>query len=116
MEANSGRFLHYSGSGIIEVKCEKMYIVDLTATVIHLKQKYEIRQQLYDSNNWYLKKERTFLKLKAFTQQKNKKMKRQPIEWNKILANDMTNNELIVNIYKQLIQFNIKKSNNLIKK
>jgi hypothetical protein len=51
MEANSGRFLHYSGSGIIEVKCEKMYIVDLTATVIHLKQKYEIRQQLYDSNN-----------------------------------------------------------------
>ena len=43
-------------------------------------------------------------------------MKRQPIEWNKILANDMTNNELIVNIYKQLIQFNIKKSNNLIKK
>ena len=43
-------------------------------------------------------------------------MKRQPTEWNKILANDMTNNELRVNIYKQLIQFNIKKSNNLIKK
>lgn len=36
MEANSGRFLHDSGSGIIlfEVKCDKMYIVDLSATVV----------------------------------------------------------------------------------
>ena len=36
MEANSGRFLYYSGSGIIlfEVKCDKMYIVDVCAPVI----------------------------------------------------------------------------------
>lgn len=36
MEANSGRFLHDSGSGVIlfEVKCDKMYIVDLSATVV----------------------------------------------------------------------------------
>lgn len=35
MEANSGRFLYYSGSGIIlfEVKCDKMYFVDMSATV-----------------------------------------------------------------------------------
>ena len=43
-------------------------------------------------------------------------MKRQPTEWEKIFANDMTNKELISNIYKQLIQFNIQKTNSLIKK
>ena len=38
------------------------------------------------------------------------KMKRQLIEWEKIFANDITDKELIYNIYKQLIQFNIKKT------
>ena len=34
----------------------------------------------------------------------------------KEFANDMTDKGLVSNIYKQLIQFNIKKANNLIKK
>ena len=38
-----------------------------------------------------------------------KLIKSQPTEWKKIFANDMTNKWLIANIYKQLIQLNIKK-------
>ena len=61
---------------------------------------------------------RDLIKLKSFctTKETISKMKRQPSEWEKIIANEATDKELILKIYKQLMQLNTRKINNPIKK
>ena len=60
---------------------------------------------------------RDLIKLKAFHSKGNySKVKRQPSEWEKIIANETTDKVLISKIYKQLIQLNARKTNNAIKK
>ena len=58
------------------------------------------------------------IKLKSFCTMKEtiSKMKRQPSEWEKIIANETFDKGLISKIYKQLIQLNTRKTNNPIKK
>ena len=63
-------------------------------------------------NKWHLKK------LKSFCTEKEtiNKTIRQCLEWEKIFANESTGKGLISKIYKQLMQLNIKKTNNPIQK
>ena len=63
-------------------------------------------------NKWDL------IKLKSFCTAKEtiSKVKRQPSEWKKMIANETTDKGLISKIYKQLIQLNARKTNNPIKK
>ena len=69
----------------------------------------EIKTKIY---KWDL------IKLKSFCTAKEtiSKVKRQPPEWEKIIANETTNKGLISKICKQFIQLSIRKTNNPIKK
>ena len=58
------------------------------------------------------------IKVESFCPAKEtiEKTKRQSTEWEKIFANYMTDKVLIITIFKQLIQLNINKTNNMILK
>ena len=59
-------------------------------------------------NKWDLTKLRSFCTAKETIS----KVKRQPSEWEKIIANKTIDKELISKIYKQLMQLNTRKTNN----
>ena len=63
-------------------------------------------------NQWDL------IKLKSFCIAKEtiSEVKIQPLKWEKIIANETTDKRSISKIYKQLIQLNVRKTNNPIKK
>ena len=63
-------------------------------------------------NKWDLIKLRSF----CTTKETINRMKRQPSEWEKIFAKEATDKGLISKIYKQLMQLNIKETNNPIQK
>ena len=63
-------------------------------------------------NKWDL------IKIKIFctTKETISKVKRQPSEWEKIIAKEATDKELISKIYKQFMQLSTRKMNNPVKK
>ena len=63
------------------------------------------------TNKWDL------IKLKSLytTKETISKVKRQPTEWEKIIANEATDKELISKIYKQLLKLNSRKIDPIIK-
>ena len=63
-------------------------------------------------NKWDLIKHKSFCTAKETIS----KVKRQPSEWEKIIANETTDKGLISKIYKQLIQPNTRTTSNSIKK
>ena len=62
-------------------------------------------------NKWHL------IKIKSFctTKETTSKVKRQPSEWEKIIANEATDKQLISKIYRQLMWLNSRKINDPIK-
>ena len=75
----------------------------------HLLELTEIKTKV---NKWDV------IKLKSFCTAKEtiNKVKREPSEWEKIIANETTDKGLISKIYKQPIQLNTRKTNKPIKK
>ena len=69
----------------------------------HLTRVMEIKAKV---NKWDL------IKLKSFFTMKEtiSKVKRQPAEWEEIIANEATDKQLISRIYKQLLQLNFQKN------
>ena len=57
-------------------------------------------------NKWDLIKFKSFCTMKETIS----KVKRQPSEWEKIIANEATDKELISKIYKKLMQLNSRKN------
>ena len=79
------------GRTLFDINCSKI-LFDLPPRVMKIKVKM---------NKWNPIKLKTFI-----AAQETIKMKRQPSEWEKIIASEATDKRLISKIYKQLMQKN----------
>ena len=72
----------------------------------------------YSNRNKNKSKQWDLIKLKRFwtAEETISKVKRQPSEWEKRIASEITDKGLICKIYRQLIQVNVRKTNNPIQK
>ena len=95
LEENIGRTL----DDINQIKI----LYDPSPRVIEIKTK---------ANKWGLIKPKSFFTAKEAISN----VKRQPSEWEKIIANQTMDKGLISKLYKQLLQLNTRKTNNPIKK
>ena len=97
-------------------KLQEEYIDKTLSDINHSRILYDTSPRVMEVegkiNKWDL------IKLESFctTKETISKVKRQPSEWQKITANEATDNKLISKIYKQLLQLNSRKINNPIKK
>ena len=98
LEENIGRTLY-------DINRSKI-LFDPAPREMEIKTKINKLDETMKLNEWNL------MKLKSFCTAKEtiKKTKRQPSEWEKIFANEATDNGLISKIYKQLMQLNNKKN------
>ena len=96
---------------ILEEKAGKN-LFDLGYSNFLLNTSPEARETKAKMNYWDL------IKIKTFSTAKEtiSKTKRQPTEWEKIFANDISDKGLVSKIYKELIKLNTKKTNNPVKK
>ena len=94
-------------------KCQNWFSIgktffDINHSNIFLSQSPKEKEIKAKINKWNL------IKLISFCTAKEtiNKTKRQPMEWEKIFANEATDRGLISKMFKQLIQLNMKKQSN----
>ena len=86
-----------------DINHNNFFFLDLSSKVTEIKTKI---------NKWDLIKPKSF----CTTKKTISRVKRQASEWEKIIANEATDRELISKICKQLLQLNTRKINDSIKK
>ena len=87
-------------------------LFDVSHRNIFLGTSPKAREARAKMNSW------DFIKIKSFRTAKEtvNKTRRQLTEWEKIFANNISDKELVSNIYKELIKLNTQRTNNPIKK
>ena len=96
---------------VLEEKAGKN-LFDLGCSNFLLNTSLEARETKAKMNYWDL------IEIKSFCTAKEtvRKIKRQPTEWKKIFANDISEKGSVSHIYKELLKFNTPKPNNPVKK